>query len=325
MKSTHSAIVIPIKLEPAVNSDSLSIVRPFGLYQVVVKTADWVDKTLGVYIPPDSLVPLSRDEFAFLRKDKPEDYFRVRACKFRGNMSQGLLVPAPINAKEGDNLTEYFGIKHHDDEANIAGDITTGGPSLSKYDVDSGVKYVKYFTSDDEVLVHEKIHGTSSRMVWDGQSLFVGGRTQWIKEDPNNVYWKAYASHTGIDKFLRDNPNLILYGETYGWVQTLRYGCVKGEIKFAAFDIRRMNSTYLDYDEMVALLDKYGVPRVPELFRGNHHFATFKSLANGSSTLYNGHCREGVVVRTATERQCPEGRMLYKIIGEDYNANSIRL
>jgi len=49
--SKHEIPVIEIKLEPHLNSDSLSLVLIDG-YTVVVKTSEWKDGDLAIYVPP---------------------------------------------------------------------------------------------------------------------------------------------------------------------------------------------------------------------------------------------------------------------------------
>jgi len=56
--------VVPVVLEPHPDADMLSIVKVYG-YTVCVRTVDWQDKTIGAYIPPDSVVP-NNENFAFL-------------------------------------------------------------------------------------------------------------------------------------------------------------------------------------------------------------------------------------------------------------------
>lgn len=63
--STHRVEVVPVVLTPHPNADTLSIIRLLDGYQVVGKTEAWADKTIAAYVPPDSLVPLDRPEFAW--------------------------------------------------------------------------------------------------------------------------------------------------------------------------------------------------------------------------------------------------------------------
>ena len=52
--------IVPVILEPHPFADSLSIVKIYN-YTVCVRTEDWKDKSIGAYIPPDSVVPNGRN------------------------------------------------------------------------------------------------------------------------------------------------------------------------------------------------------------------------------------------------------------------------
>ena len=102
--STHLVEVVPIKLYPHGNADSLSIVYPFGEdgYTVVVKTEEWKDRTMGAYIPPDSIVPDVPD-FAFLGGHR-----HIKVRRYRGILSQGLMWKAPEGSQIGDNVAALW-------------------------------------------------------------------------------------------------------------------------------------------------------------------------------------------------------------------------
>src|SRR5438552_11125438 len=123
--STHRAEVVNVILEKHPTADSLSIVRIDG-YQIVVRTADWLTPRLGVYVLPDSLVPVDRPEFAFLKDpDKPtQTHVRIKVRRLRGEYSMGLLIPAPADVKVGDDVAEAFDIRHYEPPEPNA---TTGG------------------------------------------------------------------------------------------------------------------------------------------------------------------------------------------------------
>lgn len=113
-KSTHKAEIVSIKLEKHNNADSLSIVRVFG-YQIVVRTQDWKDGDLAAYVVPDSMVQ-NKDPFKFLFKpeDSPDKWQRVTIKRFRGEVSMGLLIPAPKGSKLGQDVAEKLGIIHYE-------------------------------------------------------------------------------------------------------------------------------------------------------------------------------------------------------------------
>lgn len=109
--STHRVEVVPIQLTKHPNADTLSVAHIWG-FSCVVKTADWTDGQLAAYIPPDSLVDTDRPEFAFL-KSGDKRWARIKAKKLRGVVSFGLLIPAPPNAKAGDDVAEFYGVTHY--------------------------------------------------------------------------------------------------------------------------------------------------------------------------------------------------------------------
>lgn len=201
--STHKCEIIPISLEPCPGSDFLSVVRPFGGYTVLVRTEDWKDKKLGAYVVPDSLVNTCRDEFAFLKTDAkynedsltPGDFARIRAKKMRGIVSYGLMVPAPEGTTEGDDVSNFLGIRRYEPGIQQAagsrrmGFFTGGevakGPNLfsPKYDVDSFQRWARQvFTEGEPVWISEKTHGQNSRYVFHDGQFFCGSRYEWKKE-----------------------------------------------------------------------------------------------------------------------------------------------
>ncbi|KKN70876.1 hypothetical protein LCGC14_0426590 [marine sediment metagenome] len=154
----HTCDIVEIKLEPHPNADSLSLVM-VGDFQCAVRTEDWKDGDLAVYIPPDSVVPQTKD-FEFLGK-----HLRIKARKLRGEWSVGLLIPSPQGAKIGDDYMDKLGIIHY--EPQISGNFTMGGDNVRppkqgdfpKYDVLNFRKYSELFNDGEEVIVTEKIHG----------------------------------------------------------------------------------------------------------------------------------------------------------------------
>ena len=96
------------------------------------------------------------------------------------------------------------------------------------------------------------------------------------------------------------HQQVILYGEVYGRVQSLRYGIENG-IDFRAFDLL-VDGKYLDWDEFKTLCGQHGVPTVPELYRGPFSLDTIRALSEGPTQVGGTHYREGVVVHPVTER-----------------------
>lgn len=316
----HTCDVVEIKLELHPNADSLSLVM-VGDFQCAVRTEDWKDGNLAIYIPPDSVVPETK-EFEFLGKHR-----RIKARKLRGEWSVGLLIPAPTGAEIGDDYMERLGIVHY--EPQVHGHFTTGGDNVAaprkgdfpKYDVLNFRKYSDCFVEGEEVIVTEKIHGGNGRFVCIDDVMYAGSRRYWKKEDPNNLWWKALEQNPVLDAWLRHNQNLAVFGEVFGQVQNLKYGSIQGQIFFAAFDILRGNQ-WLDYDEAYEI----GAPLiwVPLIYRGPFNKELLLEFAEGDSKWPGAdNIREGVVVKPIHERTDRRiGRVQLKIVSNTYLSKS---
>lgn len=221
--------VYPVKLEPHPNADKLSIVRIEG-WQCVVATADWLGIELAAYLPPDSLVKANRPEFSWLAsKANSEGLVRIKAIKLRGELSFGLLIPAPTGTQVGDDVSVVLEVGHWNPTAaqinqKGGGLFTSGesrrGPDLvsPKYDLEAGRKYAaKVFTENEPIWCSEKIHGCNSRYVYSNGEMFCGSRTLWKKEFPSyeHVTLESLLATGKVDEErakeiiekLKDKPN----------------------------------------------------------------------------------------------------------------------
>ena len=323
--STHKVEVVPVNLEPHPNADTLSIVRVFGGYPCIVRTADWQDGALGAYVPPDSVVDVGRPEFAFLAKGTKTRH-RIRAVKLRGVQSMGLLIKAPPSTVPGDDVAAHFGVEHYEPEMKGActGGEAESAPSalaaVSRYDVDSLRRYRHVFQDGEPVQVTEKIHGANSRFSCVNGRMWCGSRSEWKRESADNLWWRVMRATPAIEEFCRDCPGYVLFGETYGWVQSLHYGLPKGRVRFAAFDVLTAHGQFLPADHYRNRLGDYGVPMVPLLNQIPFDFDGVCRLAEGPSTVPGAdHIREGCVVKPFMERwhqSC--GRVILKVVGCGY-------
>lgn len=316
-KSTHKAEVIEVTLETHPSADALSVVRPFGGYTVVVRTSDWKDGGLGVYIPPDSVVDSSRPEFSFL-----VGHERIRVKKLRGVISMGLLIPAPEGSKVGDDLADYFNIGHYEPrELATAGEAERAPDGYYPvFDVDSFRRYSHVFEDSELVFISEKLHGASAKFTHNNDRMYAGSRTQWKKYDKTNTWWRIVEKYPQIEEFCKQFPEYTLYGEVYGWVQDLRYGTKPGELRFAAFDILAEGG-WLDAHDACANAHDHAIPWVPTIEKAMRFDKdVLLSLAEGNSLIEGAnHVREGIVVKPINERTHTEiGRVCLKIVGNGY-------
>lgn len=338
--STHEIPVIKVnEVRPHENADRLEIIEVFG-YTVVVGKGQFEAGSLAVYIPPDYEVPVERPEFAFLAdKAKGKPYYRLRVAKMRGIVSQGLLIPAPETIDidsgtaagvatspviEGDNLIDHYGIRRFVPQM----DLRTGGDNVPApdgyfptYDVEDGRRYNEVIVSGENVVITEKIHGANARYTFRDGQMYCGSRKNWKKEDDKSAWWLALSAHPEVRAFCEANPDITVYGEVYGPVQSLKYGLKNPAI--AVFDMLRGNQwiNALEARELAPDL-----PWAPLLFQGSYDPDMAAGLAEGDSsvaTAPSGHMREGVVVKPIVERTDPTlGRVQVKIVGNRYLGKS---
>lgn len=321
--STHRIDIIRIpKPEIHPNADTLSIIKLLGGYTVVIRTADWQEGQLAAYIEPDYEVPTGRKEFAFLAREG-RTHHRVAVKKLRGIYSQGLLIPAPEGATEGDNVIEHLGIRRY--EPQIPEEKTAGQSAKPPagwrpvYDVENWRRYSHLFVDGEEIYISEKADGSSWRGVWLDGELHVGSRTEWKRQAEHIVFWKATRDNPWIVEWLMANPGMTLYGEVFGNMGRIKYvqpGHKLGEkVYFRAFDILEGNR-WLDYADFERLIPAEG--RVPLIYKGPYSAATLEGLVEGDSAL-GGKIREGIVIRPVIERTSPEiGRVQLKVVSNRY-------
>lgn len=314
---THKVEVVRVHIEPHPNADRLDVARIFGFTCCIAK-GSFVDGQLAAYIQPDSVVDSTRPEFEFLAGHE-----RIKVKKLRGVVSMGVLMPAPDGVQEGDDLAEHFGVTHY--EPPIPGERVgevEGGPVgiyAPKYDVESMYRYKRLFNDGELVIATEKIHGANSRFVFSPEEnrMYCGSRGEWKAPNPADIWWKTLDRNPWIEEFCRANPGDVLYGETFGSVQSLRYGAGPGETFFRAFDVLR-GSTWREYDDWS--LQILECNRVPVVFAGAFDFDMLVKLSDGLSLIPNAnHCREGIVVRPIPERTHEHlGRVHLKLVGNTY-------
>ena len=332
--SHFAAEVIELpELESHPNADSLSLFRLEKPYKVTVvgRTEDWKGIKKAVYIPIDSICP-NTPEFDFLGERK-----RVKAIKLRGVLSMGMLFPAKDEWEIGRDVTQELGIVKYDDtidnsDKNKDLQVSRAPRGEVKYtDIESLRKYSGKLKIGEEVVISEKIHGANARYVFQDNQLFAGSHRQWLKEGNNHWWNAAFSFKAGLPEILPKYPDMIFFGEVYGYVQDLHYGFLKGGIGIRFFDIYDIpNSRYLDYSEFKGIMDKESLQMVPILFHGpwsgfekSAHWAEGQTLAGASHGKMikpdSSLVREGFVVKPAKERFDEQiGRVILKLHGEGY-------
>jgi RNA ligase (TIGR02306 family) len=252
---------------------------------------------------------------------------RITARRLRGVQSFGMLWPLPEDSplQVGDDAWDVMGLTRYEPPlpADAGGEADTAPliPWLHEYDVENYYNWPTVLQEGEEVVATEKLDGANSRFVYapDRQTgeyrQFVGGRTEWKRDSPTNLWWRAFRAHPWIGEFCKAHPDWTVYGETFGNVQKLKYGVKPNQPnKIRMFDVLAVNA-FLDYAEFETLFTPE--QRVPVIYRGPWEVEKFKALSLGNSTFAD-HLREGIVVCPIKERYDRAlGRVKLKLVSFD--------
>jgi len=335
------------------NADALSITEIMGS-TCIFKTGTFQKGDWAVFVPAESVVPLSHPAFSWLADpNRPKKTtHRVKAKKLRGVFSDGFLVPISdvpghsfITYPDGGrcvvfslnddcdmgslslgyDMADRLGVVKYEEPEPVH--MNTGNRRdpgfMPVYDMESWRKF-KYIMEDGEdVVITEKLHGCNFRAVYRDGEVFVGSRTTIKIEHETNLWWRA-ARLIGLQDKLKECEGIAIYGEVYGQVQDLRYG-VK-DIAFAAFDAYdTVKRQYLDYDDFAALCNRLDIPMAPVLYRGPYSPQALLSVVEppegqpGLKSTLADCLREGAVIKTTKHRWCQDvGRVQLKLVSEAY-------
>jgi RNA ligase (TIGR02306 family) len=316
-----------------------------------------------IYVPPDAVLPPEVAEHWGVTKYLGSEG-RVKAANLRGEMSYGFIAdvedvygegfikgeriwrtdPNWLTTKwrpeVGDDVAWFYSIEKWEPGENFdSANLEPENPAFRQYtDIELYENFPHMIEDGDEIVVTEKIHGTNCRvgMLRSPQEgaeplLVCGTHNAQVRQDVDSFYLvplrdpKVVALLRVTYDATPDVHAVVLFGEVYGWVQSLRYGHRKGHASFRAFDIS-VDGNFLDWDDVVEACGEAGVQMVPVLYRGPFDGATLIELSNGPTVVGGDHLREGVVCHPVVERRNEEGnRVMVKRISDQYRLKQDRI
>lgn len=159
----------------------------------------------------------------------------------------------------------------------------------------------------------EKVDGTNIRIMWDGEKVRIGGRT-----DNAQIPAPLFAVLTDmfpIDKFKGFNANTCLYGEGYG-AGVQKGGIYRPDPSFVLFDIK-IENWWLLRENIEGIASQMGIDIVPIISRGTLNDA-IKEIYNGVQSVWGDFHAEGLVLKPLVELQRRNGdRLITKIKHKD--------
>ena len=192
------------KIEPIEGADRIELAYILG-WQCVVNKGQFYVGDLAVYFEIDSFLPI-RPEFEFLRNssykntDIMGEGFRLKTQKFRGQVSQGLLLPIvqfpeiPNDIKLEADVTELLGVRKWEIEerattgGTIMGTLPYSIPHTDETRVQAMPNLINEF-ANIEYYISTKMDGSSHSISVDENGVHVTGHNYEYKDDGSSSFY----------------------------------------------------------------------------------------------------------------------------------------
>ncbi|MCD8131413.1 MAG: 2'-5' RNA ligase [Lachnospiraceae bacterium] len=325
-------------ITPIEGADRIECIHVLG-WAVVAKKGDFKVGDRCVYFEVDSFLPVC-EQFEFLRGScyKNDAYmgqgFRLKTQRFRGQISQGLILPLSIlpidrEYEPGDDVTEILGVRKWEIEdkvtgsGTVIGEIPYGIPKTDEMRVQSFPELIEEFARVSQYYISTKMDGTSVTMYWKDSKFGVCGRNYEYADDGKCAFW-SYAHQHQIEEKLRQHsvPDLALQGEFCGGgIQKNRLKLLHPEwYVFTAIDLQTHRRLSLQkMTELCALLELAQVP-VEETGTEFPYHSVDELLERAKGKYPSGMNKEGIVIRPAEPifSYTLSGPLSMKVLNNDY-------
>jgi RNA ligase (TIGR02306 family) len=332
-----ATIVRVLRLTPIIGADKICLAQIQG-WQCVVKIDEFRVGDLAIYFVIDSIPDFTDPNTELVRKRGG----RVKTCKLRGVISQGLLAPllwlesrghSIENILEGEDVTLKMGVTKYvseEEEYQYFGTTLPAGTKTQSRNFPSGVpktderKLQSYpvfldYIKDRRVVITRKEDGCSATFICrDGEFLVCGRNCAWTEPTKETSHYFTIAAKEDIEIKMRSlDQNLAIQGEIIGPKingNRLRLA----ELQFRVFGIWNISEArYLWWDEVVEICRQLSLNHVPVVYWGmaNHLTLTLEGfLQLAEEQKYGpGILAEGIVVKV------DEGQPLsFKVISNKY-------
>lgn len=258
-------------------------------------------------------------KYSYRKLSDGREGFRLKTAKFRGQISQGLLMPLKDYPeldekaiKEDSDLSVLLNVTKYEPPipANLAGLVKGPFPSFVQRSDEERIQNLPdYFEKYKDALFEEteKLDGTSCTYYWNEGLFGVCSRNLELLETGDNTQWQL-AREMNVKKSLADlNKNIALQGEIVGPginKNTLR---LPGK-RFCIYNIYdidlRRYQTPDERKETIGSLNNDIIGHVPvlnekiDIFTRAVNIKELLEYAKGRSKLNPERDREGVVFKS---------------------------
>ena len=330
------------KIEPIEGADRIELAHVLG-WQCVVNKSQIQPMENAVYFEIDSFLPI-RPEFEFLRassyrkSDIMGEGFRLKTMKFRGQVSQGLLLPLctfpeiPADAEVGTDVSELLGVRKWEIEERA----TTGGtiigtlpydiPHTDETRVQANPELIQAFAGL-EYYISTKLDGSSHSIGIDENGFHVTGHNYEYKDDGSSDFFKLVneRGYRGkLEAFVEKQGlrTLTIQGEFCA------PGILKNRLRLTkpewyVFTIRE-DGKRVGLDRMLEICEELGLDHVPIEERGYDlpaMYPTVEALLERADGEYpKGGKKEGIVIRPTEPVYCPliSASLSMKVVSNKY-------
>lgn len=322
-------------------ADRIQLARVDG-WQSVIKKNDFNVGDTVIFVEIDSVLPFAPWSEFLRDRHQPEKPIRLKTCKLRGTLSQGIILPLSvvpdISKANDDDVTELLGIVKYEPAipTNMAGKIKGNFPTHLFPKTDSeriqnlwnekfrdeihGVRFVARFKEDGTSFTtfsHNDVTGVCSRNL----NLDI--------TDEGNIYFQMYKKYKIDELFARIPKNIAIQAEIVGpGIQKNSSSVSDKQIRvFDVYDIDKQ--AYMGYEELWDFCQVNYLPQVTTLtdsfiFDKNIHDLDF--ILKMTEQKYAGTQTqiEGLVYTAFEETFCKrlQGRLRFKMINPNYLLNN---
>ena len=303
----------------------------------------------NILFPPGSKVKLTKGRVRSIK---------LRGAMSQGMLEAPETLGLYSNTKVGTDVAKKLGIIKFQPPVKKLPGMMVAKPKKFKnpnFKVYTNIGHFKYYPKAFEgmrIWGTEKVHGTNFRAGWVDYNAFNWWRKigRIFNIIPEHEF--AYGSHrveltrrgkrsTGFYKqnvyyMMAEKYNLsdilgpgeVIYGEIYGHgiQKGYDYGCGENEWKMVVVDVM-INGEYINGPDAKKFCRSRGLPYVPVLINDNDFdFEMCNLIANpknDKSTLFPGLVRpmEGIVIKPMQETKGYMGRLVFKLINDNYWLN----
>ena len=330
------------KIEPIDGADRIELAHVLG-WQCVVNKGQFQEMDLAVYFEVDSFLPVA-PEFVFLRAssyrktDIMGEGFRLRTMKFRGQISQGLLIPVkvfpviPDDVELGTDVTELLGVKKWEIEERI----TTGGtmigtlpydiPHTDETRVQAEPGLIQEFDGL-EYYISTKMDGSSHSVCIAETGFHLTCHNYEYKDDGNSPFYELVKStdlRAKMEAFAVDHnlSSFTIQGELCA------PGIQKNRLKLTkpawyVFTVRE-NGKRVSLNRMLEVCATLGLENVPIEEVGTDlpaKYPTVEALLERADGNYpKGGKKEGIVIRPTEPVYCEliSAALSMKVVSNKY-------